>query len=472
MIKIDILVRNGRVVDPVNALDGVVDLALSQGKVVATGKGIDPGEAREVIDAEGLLVVPGVVDSHVHLVRGGSGGVPYNMLLRCGVTTALDMRGGVEIFNKEMAEHGHGLNAACLHAIVIGKDVKAKDANREEVAAAIDAALDNGAFGIKIMGGHYPFTPETTAFIIDECAKRGVYVAFHAGSTATGSNIKGFEEAVALADGRPLHVAHTNAYCRGQVDTPLREVQRLLDCLEANPHITSESYISVMNGTSALLDENGVVKSGVTRTWLERKGYSTGKDGMGKAITDGWALIYARVGSELAYLPADEGYAYWEKNNTDANCSFPVNDPVAMLACLRARRKDGSFTVDALSTDGGGIPRNVIFENGVHLVAMRYITMQDLVLKSSYFPARMLGLVNKGHFTPGADADAALFCPLTGKAKYTIVDGKVRMAGGICGTGPGTVITSERGRAAVKALGLPYLVPDIAESTFMKGHKQ
>ena len=272
-----------------------------------------------------------------------------------------------------------------------------------------------------------------------------------------------------MAAGNPLHVCHTNAYLRGQVESPLMETARLLAGLEANPNLVSESYLSVMNGTSGLV-ENGTVKSRVTQTCLKRKGYSIDREGMGKAIKDGWAHIYARVGGELAYLPPAEGHAYWERANTLANCSFAVNNPVAMFACATARRKDGSFTVDAISTDGGGIPRNVIFENGVHLAATGYLTMQDLVLKSSYYPARMLGLVNKGHLTPGADADIAVFCPGSGKALYTIVGGVVRMAGGVCGSGAGVVITSEQGHKAVAAAKQPCIVPDLAASTFRKGH--
>ena len=469
MKKVDLLVRNGRVVDPVNSIDGVADVALSDGKVVEIRQGMDPTAALEVIDADGALVVPGVVDSHVHLVRVGSEGVPYNMLLRRGVTTTMDMRGSIDTFVDEMETHGHGLNAACLHALVIGEDVQSENPGRDEVSKAIDKVLARGAFGIKMVGGHIPFTPEATAIVIDECAKRGAYVAFHCGTTKTGSNINGFLEAVELAAGNPLHVCHTNAYLRGQVESPLLETNKLLASLEENPHLVSESYISVMNGTSALL-ENGTVKSRVTQTCLKRKGYGIDKEGMGKAIKDGWARIYARIGGELGYLAPAEGYAYWDRSNTNANCSFPVNDPVAMLACATARRKDGSFTVDAISTDGGGIPRNVIFENGVHLVAMGYMSMQDLVLKSSYYPARMLGLVNKGHLTPGADADVSVFCPCSGKALYTIVGGVVRMAAGVCGTGPGVVITSEQGKKAVEDRKIPCIAPDLAESTFRKGH--
>lgn len=471
-MQTEILIRNGRVVDPVNDIDGIMDVAIAGGVIVRVGEGLDPSAANEVIDASGNLVVPGVVDSHVHLVRENSGGVPYNMLLRKGVTTAMDMAGGIDTFLDEMGAHGHGLTAACLHALVVGRDLKTNNAGRDEVAKAVDAALARGAFGIKIMGGHFPFTPETTAFIIEECAKRGAYIAFHAGTTNTGSNIDGFEEAVELSGNNPLHICHTNAYLRGQREDPLRETVRLLEGLEKNPRLVSESYISVLNGTTAEIGPDGTVSSKVTETCLKRKGYSADKAGMSKAVKEGWAIIYAQVGGELALMPPDEGHALWEKRETKARCCFPVNNPVAMLACATARRKDGSFTVDAISTDGGGVPRNVIFENGVHLVAMRYMTMRELVLKSSYYPARMLGLVNKGHFTPGADGDVAVFCPCSGKALYTIGGGRVLMAAGICvDPGPGTVVTSKQGRAALKATALPHLVPDISESTFMKGHK-
>ena len=469
MRRVDLLIRNGRVIDPINNVDGMADVSLCGGRVAEIRPGIDPTTALELIDADGALVVPGIVDSHVHLVRGGSEGVPYNMVLRRGVTTALDMRGGIDTFVNEMETFGHGLNAACLHALTIGGDVGSENPGRGEISAAIDTVLAKGAFGIKMVGGHIPFTPEATGIIIDECARRGVYVAIHCGTTRTGSNIHGFLEAVSLSDGNPLHICHTNSYLRGQSESPLLETHKLLTSLEENPHIVSESYLSVMNGTSAYV-ENGIVKSRATHLWLKRKNYGIDAEGMGRAIRDGWARIYARIGGEMGFLPPDEGHAYWERNNTNANCSFLVNDPVTMLACVTARRKDGSFTVDAISTDGGGIPRNVIFENGVHLVAMGYMTMQDLVLKSSYYPARMLGLVNKGHLTPGADADLAVFCPRSGKALYTIVGGAVRMAAGVCGAGPGVIITSEQGKKAIEGKKLPCIAPDLAESTFRKGH--
>jgi imidazolonepropionase-like amidohydrolase len=470
-MRIDLLIKNGHVVDPHNGINKITDVALADGKVAEVADGIALSDASEVIDATGLLVTPGLIDPHVHVVPEGAGGISFNMLLRKGVTSALDMAGPVDVFVTECRDNGHGINAGSLQALSPGSYIRGADADRAEIAEAIDRALADGAFGIKILGGHYPFTPETTGRIIEEAAKRKVYIAFHAGSTANGSNIDGFEEALRLAAGNPLHMAHANAYCRGQVEDPLTEVKRLLDALDANPNIVSEAYLSIMNGTSAFIDPaTGKAKSGVTRTWLERKGYASDKAGTARAIGEGWCLIYGRVGSEMRYLSPEDGLKYWEDADTNAWCSFPVNNPVAMLACLTHRRADGSFTVNAISTDGGFVPRNVMMDNGIRLAQMRYIEMDDMVAKCTCSPARMLGLLNKGHLSAGADADVAIFYPQCGTAKYTIIGGQVRMASGVCSSGPGTLFTSAQGEKTVKAAGANYFVPDIARSDFMKGH--
>lgn len=471
-MRIDLLIRNGHVVDPANKLNAITDVAIAGGKVVKVADSIDLAGADEVIDATGLLVTPGIIDSHVHVVPEGAGGISFNMLLKKGVTTTLDMSGPVDMFMDEMTANGHGINAGSLQALAPGGYIKGVDADGAEIADAIDRALENGAFGIKILGGHYPFTPATTGRIIDEASKRGVYIAFHAGTTETGSNIEGAEEAVKLAAGRPLHLAHANAYLRGQIEDPLSETKRLLDCLAANPNIVSEAYLSVLNGTTAFIDPaTKKAKSGVTRTWLEKKGYGTDRSGISKAIKDGWCLINGRVGNEIVLLSPKDGHALWEQHDTDVHCSFPVNNPVAMLACATHRRPDGSFTVNAISTDGGFIPRNVMIENGIRFAQMLYLPMDDMVAKCTIAPARMLGLLDKGHLGVGADGDVSVFYPLSGEAKFTIVGGRVCMASGVCVSGPGTaVFTSKQGEKTVKKTGLGCIVPDIKKSDFAKGH--
>ena len=66
-----VLIRGGRIVDPTQTLDGVGDVLLQDGKVVATGPGIGTPDGATVIDATGLIVAPGLIDVHVHLREPG-----------------------------------------------------------------------------------------------------------------------------------------------------------------------------------------------------------------------------------------------------------------------------------------------------------------------------------------------------------------------------------------------------------------
>ena len=65
-----ILIKNGRIIDPMSNRDEVADLYVEDGKVAQVGKGIEK-EAERVIDATGLLVMPGFIDLHVHLREPG-----------------------------------------------------------------------------------------------------------------------------------------------------------------------------------------------------------------------------------------------------------------------------------------------------------------------------------------------------------------------------------------------------------------
>jgi dihydroorotase len=64
------LVRGGRVVDPSTGLDGLFDILLSGGKIAAVGTSLDVVPER-TIDVTGLVVVPGLIDMHVHLREPG-----------------------------------------------------------------------------------------------------------------------------------------------------------------------------------------------------------------------------------------------------------------------------------------------------------------------------------------------------------------------------------------------------------------
>lgn len=89
----DLLIKGGTVIDPSQRLNAVRDVALSDGRVAAIEKDIPAGQAREVLDAAGLLVTPGLLDLHVHVFWGVShyGIEPDPGNIARGVTTALDV---------------------------------------------------------------------------------------------------------------------------------------------------------------------------------------------------------------------------------------------------------------------------------------------------------------------------------------------------------------------------------------------
>ncbi len=67
-----LLIKNGRIIDPANKVDEMLDILVSDGKIAKLGKpGSLPANSAEVIDASGKLVVPGLIDLHVHLREPG-----------------------------------------------------------------------------------------------------------------------------------------------------------------------------------------------------------------------------------------------------------------------------------------------------------------------------------------------------------------------------------------------------------------
>jgi dihydroorotase len=68
----NILIRNGHIIDPANSVDAMLDLRIADGKIAKLGRpGSVPANGCQVIDAAGRLVVPGLIDMHVHLREPG-----------------------------------------------------------------------------------------------------------------------------------------------------------------------------------------------------------------------------------------------------------------------------------------------------------------------------------------------------------------------------------------------------------------
>src|SRR5688572_579410 len=66
----ELLIRGGRVIDPANGLDGIADVAIADGRILAVGPDLPSADGAEVLDASDRYVVPGLVDLHVHVYWG------------------------------------------------------------------------------------------------------------------------------------------------------------------------------------------------------------------------------------------------------------------------------------------------------------------------------------------------------------------------------------------------------------------
>ena len=90
--RYDLLVSGGRVVDPSQGLDAVRDVAIAGGKIATIETNIRADEAREVINANGKIVTPGLIDIHTHVFPyvGPYGIEPDPYCLHRGVTTVVD----------------------------------------------------------------------------------------------------------------------------------------------------------------------------------------------------------------------------------------------------------------------------------------------------------------------------------------------------------------------------------------------
>ena len=91
----DLLIRNATVYDGSGAPAYLADVAVKDGKIAAIGWGL--GSAKETLDAEGLALAPGFIDSHSHANRELFFESQRHHVLRMGVTTELSGQCGISI---------------------------------------------------------------------------------------------------------------------------------------------------------------------------------------------------------------------------------------------------------------------------------------------------------------------------------------------------------------------------------------
>lgn len=94
----DLLLKGGRLIDPLNGIDRRADVAIADGRVAAVGDDLDPARAERIVDASRHIVTPGLIDMHAHVYHTRAPeGAPEGLSIvadahsfRSGVTTMVD----------------------------------------------------------------------------------------------------------------------------------------------------------------------------------------------------------------------------------------------------------------------------------------------------------------------------------------------------------------------------------------------
>ena len=167
MVKCDILIQGGEVIDPSQGLRAVRDIAIRDGSIAAVAPRLPDAEPTNTIDARGLYVVPGLIDLHVHVYRGHTplGLEPDPLCAAGGVTTMLDTGSAgshnFDGFRRDVLDRAETrllalVNLSCigLAAHQFGEIFDRRYADPEGVVQTIHRHRDV-AIGVKIRAGKH-----------------------------------------------------------------------------------------------------------------------------------------------------------------------------------------------------------------------------------------------------------------------------------------------------------------------------
>lgn len=439
------LIRGGRLIDPAQGIDGVMDLLLEGGVVSGIARSIEPPEHARVIDAAGMVVCPGFVDVHCHLREPGfedkeTIATGTQAAARGGFTTlcampntnpTMDTRATLEYVLRKAREEG------AVRVLPIGSVTK-RSAGRE--LAEMGELAEAGAIGFSddgnpvadsnIMRQALSYSSALGLPVINHCEDPSLFEggSMNEGWVSNRLGIKGIPNSaedvmvgrdIALAEltGGRYHVAHISA--AGALALVRRAKERGLDNVtcEVTPHhltLTDEAALGMAGChapyaplTPAAYDTHAKVNPPL------------------RARADMEAMAQGLREGVIDFIATDHA----PHNLTDKQCTF----------------HEAAFGISALETALGQL---------MALVHGGQIGLPLLVEKLTSAPARFLRRNDIGALRRGAAADVAIIDPnaewvvdtaqfaskgkntplegarLRGRAHATLVEGEVVYGGG------------------------------------------
>src|SRR5688572_4348996 len=192
-----IVIKDGHVIDPKNNINGVMDVAIQDGKIALVAKSIDARQGKQVVNARGMYVVPGLIDIHGHVFHGtepdhaysnGTSAIsPDGFTFRVGVTTIVDAGGAgwktFSTFKQNVIDLAQTRVLAFLNIVGEGMRGGVYEQNTNDMdpkmAAAVARRYRDHIVGFKVAHYNGPeWTPVDNAVKAGETAKVPVMIDF------------------------------------------------------------------------------------------------------------------------------------------------------------------------------------------------------------------------------------------------------------------------------------------------------
>ncbi len=279
----DLIIRNGKVIDGTGNAWFYGDVAVQGEKIVEVGR-LSTQAAKRVIDASGLVVAPGFIDSHSHsdsnLLNNGRAaskiyqGVTTEVIGQCGTSAAPRAAGegedeaaakdarwtSMDDYLNLLTEQGVAVNViplighGNLRRIVMGMaNRQATPAELEAMCQLAELAMQQGAFGFSSGLIYPPSAYAGTAELIEIAKTVAAYGGIYATHMRNEGNrlMESVKEALTIGEqaGIPVHISHHKA--TGEANWgKVRESLALIDAQRAaGQDITLDQYPYIASST-------------------------------------------------------------------------------------------------------------------------------------------------------------------------------------------------------------------------------